>query len=98
MQQREGGDRGKLAWLAEFGLTEADRRSLNPCVPGEFMLDAALYVNGATPGVIYRGTGEGTLPLVAGRWFMIPSSLSAGYPALRRDTVPVARAPRLISS
>ena len=98
MQRRDEGDRGKLAWLAEYGPTEADRRSLNPCVPGEFMLDAALYVNSATPGVIYRGAGEGTLPLVAGRWYMITSSLATRFPSLRRDTAPVARAPRLISS
>lgn len=87
-----------LDWLLDLGLGEADVRALNPCVPGEFMLDAASYVNSATPGVVYRGAGEGTLPLVAGRWYMIPTGLTQRFPQLRQDPVPVARAPRLISS
>jgi hypothetical protein len=98
MQRQDEQIHRGLAWLTEFGLGEADLRSLNPCVPGEFMLDTANYVNSATPHVVYRGAGEGTLPLVAGRWYMIPSSLSERYPRLRQDTVPVARAPRLIPS
>jgi hypothetical protein len=62
------------------------------------MLDGAYYVNSATPNVVYRGAGEGTLPLVAGRWYMIPSSMADLYPRLQHETVPVARAPRLIPS
>lgn len=62
------------------------------------MLDQTYYVNSATPHVVYRGAGEGTLPLVAGRWYMIPSSLVQRYPRLLAETVPVARAPRLIPS
>ena len=97
MGRREERGRTGLDWLVDAGLNEADLRALNPCVPGEFMLDGAVYVNAATPGVVYRGAGEGTLPLVAGRWFMIPTSVASRHAALTRDTVPVARAPRLIS-
>ena len=98
MQRRDENNRRGLDWLTGYGIGDADIRACSPCVPGEFMLDAALYVNSATPGVVYRGAGEGTLPLVAGRWYMIPSSLPQRYPILRRETVPVARAPRLIPS
>lgn len=98
MQRQDEPARRGLDWLTEFGIRQADIRSCSLCVPGEFMLEDALYVNGATPGVVYRGAGEGTLPLVAGKWYMIPSSLAQQYPSLRRETVPVARAPRLIPS
>lgn len=96
MQRRDEQRRRGVDWLADVGLGEADIHALNPCVPGEFMLDGANYVNSATPGVVYRGAGEGTLPLVAGRWYMIPSALAQRYPRLQHETVPVARAPRLI--
>jgi hypothetical protein len=45
---------------------------------------------------VYRGTEEGTLPLVAGKWYFIPSDTVDRHPELCRDTVSVARAPRLI--
>jgi hypothetical protein len=98
MQRRDEQIRRGLDWLGDLGIGERDLGSLNPCVPGEFMLDEACYVNTATPNVVYRGAGEGTLPLVAGRWYMIPSSLAQRYPRLREGTVPVSRAPRLIPS
>ena len=98
MQRRDEHIRRGLDWLTDYGITEMELRDCALCVPGEFMLDAALYVNSATPRVVYRGGGEGTLPLVAGRWYMIPSSMAQHYPALSRETVPVARAPRLIPS
>jgi hypothetical protein len=98
MQRRDEHSRRGLDWLSDYGVGEADIQACNPCVPGEFMLDGALYVNSATPGVVYGGAGEGTLPLVAGRWYMIPSSTAHHHASLRRETVPVARAPRLIPS
>src|SRR5947209_7386972 len=98
MQRRDEQTRRGLDWLSDYGIGEADIRDCSPCVPGEFMLDGALYVNSATPGVVYRGAGEGTLPLVAGKWYMIPSSVAQRFPGVRGETVPVARAPRLIPS
>ena len=85
-----------LSWLREMGLGEKDILALNPCVPGEFTLADALYVNSATPGLIYRGSSEGTLPLVAGRWYLIPGSVVERNPSVSRDPVSPARAPRLI--
>jgi hypothetical protein len=79
-----------LEWLRARGVDNL--RDLNPCVPGEFTLSDAYYVNTATPDVIYRGTGEGTLPLTPGRWYLIPGGIVAKSSALTRDTVPVARA------
>jgi hypothetical protein len=79
-----------LDWLRTMGFTNL--RDLNPCVPGEFTLSEAYYVNTATPNVVYRGSGEGTLPLVAGRWFLIPGDIAARLPAVTEEAVPVARA------
>ena len=84
-----------LAWLRELGLTDAEVAQLNPCVPGEFTLPDVLYVNTATPRVIYRGTEEGTLPLVAGRWSLIPNDTVRRLPNLANGVVRVARAVRL---
>jgi hypothetical protein len=86
-----------FGWLLEQGFDERDLLALNPCVPGEFTLPDAYYVNSGSPRIVYRGTLEGTLPLVAGRWYLIPDDVLDRHPALRRDSVPVARAPRLIS-
>lgn len=86
---------GSLDWAASLGFDRSDLTKLNPCVPGEFTLPEAYYLNSATPNVVYRGTTEGTLPLVAGRWYLIPDSLAARYDRLIRDAVPVARAARL---
>jgi len=85
-----------LAWLRELGLTQQDTLALNPCVPGEFTTPDAYYINSATPRIVYRGSNEGTLPLVTGRWYLIPSGVVDRNPNLSRDPVPVARAPRLI--
>lgn len=85
-----------LEWLREAGLTEDELRSLNPCVPGEFTLFDTYYVNSGSPGVVYTSTGEGTLPMVAGRWFIIPQDVANAHPTLTRDTVSVARAVRLV--
>lgn len=84
-----------LRWLGDMGLSPAEIASLNPCVPGEFTLFDTCYVNGATPRIVYHATGEGTLPLVKGRWYIIPSDVVERHPELRRDTKPVARAVRL---
>ncbi len=86
--------RMKLPWLADLGLDDADFGALNPCVPGEFTLADALYVNTATPGVVYGGAEEGTLPMAAGHWYMLPSRLSDRNPALRAHLVSVSRAAR----
>ncbi|MBV9281711.1 MAG: hypothetical protein JOZ41_16655 [Chloroflexi bacterium] len=83
-------------WLVELGLGQDAVRDLNPCVPGEFTLPTAYYVNTGSPRIIYRGTEEGTLPLVAGKWYLIPSDAVDRNPRLRQDAVPVARARRLI--
>jgi hypothetical protein len=85
-----------VGWLAELGLSERDLRDLNPCVPGEFTLPETYYVNSGSPHVVYRGTSEGTLPLVTGRWYLIPSRMVDNHPDICRDTVPLAQAPRLI--
>ena len=85
-----------LDWLLEHGLSPADLQELNPCVPGEFTLPDTYYVNTGSPGVIYAGTEEGTLPLVAGKWYFIPRHIVRHHPDLTRDTPHVARARRLI--
>lgn len=82
----------------DLGLTELDLSRLNPCVPGEFTLPGVLYVNTGTPKVVYRGSEEGTLPLVAGRWYLVPGDIVRARPTLARDTAPVARAVLLIRS
>jgi hypothetical protein len=84
-----------FGWLRDLGLGEPDLRDLNPCVPGEFTLPDAYYVNTATPGQTYRGTEEGTLPVVSGRWYLIPRDVAERFPALTREAASVARAVRL---
>ncbi|GAC1398696.1 MAG: hypothetical protein NVSMB52_12270 [Chloroflexota bacterium] len=78
-----------------MGLAEAEVRALNPCVPGEFTVADNYYVNTATPRTIYRGSEEGTLPMVPGRWYIIPARIVGTHSELARDTVPVAHAVRL---
>lgn len=85
-----------LQWLVDGGLSEREVQDLNPCVPGEFTLPNTLYVNTGSPNVVYMGTTEGTLPMVAGRWYLIPMDIVNRHPELAGDVVPVARAPRLV--
>lgn len=85
-----------FGWLSELGLSERELQELNPCVPGEFTLPDTYYVNTGSPRIVYRGTIEGTLPLVAGRWYLIPGDAVKRHAGLGRDAVPIARAPRLI--
>ena len=87
---------GDLQWLTELGISADEMRELNICVPGEFTLPNAYYVNTGSPRIVYRGTEEGTLPLVAGRWYSLPKGAVARQPELTRSAVSVARAPRLI--
>lgn len=89
-QKRDG-----LQWLADAGLTLEQMHDLNPCVPGEFTLAGALYVNTGSPGIVYRGTEEGTLPLVTGRWYLLPAEIVQAHKALAQDPVPVARSVRI---
>jgi hypothetical protein len=84
-----------LDWLQQMGLSTDEISSLNPCVPGEFTVPAACYVNSATPRIVYRAGGEGTLPLVSGRWYLVPSEVVEGHRELSADSVPVARSVRL---
>jgi hypothetical protein len=88
---------GDLGWLTEMGLSARDLHDLVSCVPGEFTDPDGLYVNTATPRITYRGTREGTLPLVTGRWYLIPLDVANRFPQLGRDAVHVARAKRLSS-
>jgi hypothetical protein len=85
----------ELAWATDLGLSDEEIRSLNPCVPGEFTLPNAYYLNSSTPRVVYGGTAEGTLPLVTGRWYLLPAEIVDRHPNLRNDAVQVARAARL---
>lgn len=87
--------RQTLQWLTRSGVTETELRSLNPCIPGEFTLPGTLYVNTATPGTVYVGSEEGTLPLVAGRWYIIPGDVVRAHPSLVDGAAPPARAVRL---
>jgi len=84
-----------LQWALDLGLSRAEVAGLNPAVPGEFTDPDAFYLNTATPNLVYRGSLEGTLPLVAGRWYLIPNGTLVRHPVLTRDVVPLARAPRL---
>ncbi|MGI8825905.1 MAG: hypothetical protein ACR2JC_09710 [Chloroflexota bacterium] len=94
---RREDSREGLGWLRDMGLSERDMEDLNPCVPGEFTMPGALYVNTGSPRVVYAGTTEGTLPLVAGRWYLVTSSSVARHPALATELAPVARARRLVN-
>lgn len=84
-----------LTWLTDLGVEREELSNLNSCVPGEFTLPDTLYVNTATPRVLYMGTAEATLPLIAGRWYLLPVDIVARHPDLTRDTRPVAHAPSL---
>jgi hypothetical protein len=84
-----------LDWLRQHGLSDAEIRDFYPCVPGEFTLQNTFYVNTGTPNTVYRGTEEGTLPLVTGRWYMVPLATIKQHPDLARDAAPPARAVRL---
>ena|SRR5450759_4563343 len=84
-----------LEWVHDFGVTERELVDFNPCVPGEFTMPDTFYLNSGTPRVAYRGTEEGTLPMVAGRWYLIPEDVASRHPELVRDTLRVARAVRL---
>ncbi|MDQ2743422.1 MAG: hypothetical protein M3Z66_14175 [Chloroflexota bacterium] len=85
-----------FGWLVELGMERDELPFLNPCVPGEFTMADTFYVNSASPGIVYRGTQEGTLPLVAGRWYIIPEDVIERHADLSRDTVAVAGAVRRI--
>ncbi|MGH2442369.1 MAG: hypothetical protein ACRDFX_04305 [Chloroflexota bacterium] len=85
-----------LRWMLALGLSESEMHDLNPCVPGEFTHAGSLYVNTGSADVIYRGTEEGTLPLVTGRWYLVPSGIVQAYPALSSEPVSIAQAVRLI--
>lgn len=85
----------EMDWLTSMGLTTEEIGSLNPCVPGEFTLPDTCYVNAATPRIVYHAGGEGTLPFLSGRWYIVPNDVVQQHPELRRDTVPVARSVRL---
>ncbi len=85
-----------LEWLRDLGVGEQELPGLNPCVPGEFTVADTYYVNTGSPRIIYLGSEEGTLPMVAGRWYILPGDLVERHGALRRDAVPVARAVQLI--
>lgn len=97
MQVPESPQLGKLAWLKDLGFTEKELRELNPCVPGEFTMPNAYYVNTGSVGIIYAGTEEGTLPLVAGKWYLIPSTVVDGHYGVVKEAISVAKAPRLVS-
>jgi hypothetical protein len=84
-----------LRWLQEQGLIDSQISGLNPCQPGEFTMQNTYYVNSATPGVVYHGTEEGTLPMVPGRWYLLPATIAEAQPRLTANTVSVARAVRL---
>ena len=88
LQATREGMRGRIVENREI-------RDLNPCVPGEFTLPSAYYVTTVTPRTVYRGSEEGTLPLVPGRWYLIPDTVTDRHPELIRDPAPVARAVRL---
>lgn len=83
-----------LNWLADQELSSDELRDLNPCVPGEFTMANAYYVNSGSPGMVFAGTEEGTLPLVIGRWYLIPAGIIRDHPMLSRDARPVATAVR----
>jgi hypothetical protein len=83
-----------LGWLVDLGVERTELVKLNPCVPGEFTLPETYYVNTASPRVIYLGTAEGTLPIVPGRWYIIPNGIVQRHTSLTRDTLPVAAAVR----
>ena len=85
-----------LAWLSDAGVKSL--ADLNPCVPGEPTLAEAYYVNAATPHVVYRGGEEGSLPMVRGRWFLMPATVTTQIPTLLRDAAPVSRAVTLTRS
>jgi hypothetical protein len=95
-QSLDGRTARQLDWLLERGLSPAELQELNPCVPGEFTLPDTYYVNTGSPGVIYAGTEEGTLPLVAGKWYFIPRHIVGHNPDLTREPQRLARARRLI--
>lgn len=81
-----------LRWLEEAGLNDSDLEALVSCVPGEFTLAEAYYVNTGSRGIIYHGSEEGTLPLLAGRWYMLSEGTMKRHPDLSENAVPVAEA------
>ena len=85
-----------FGWLVELGMEREELPFLNPCVPGEFTLPDTYYVNSGSPRLIYRGTAEGTLPMVAGRWYLLPHDVVARHSSLTRETLPVAAAVRRV--
>lgn len=85
-----------FGWLVELGVESSELPFLNPCVPGEFTMADTYYVNSASPGIVYYGTQEGTLPIVAGRWYLIPNDVIERHANLRHDTIPIAGSVRRI--
>ncbi len=81
-----------LEWLLRQNLTQSEVAGLNPCVPGEFTLRNNYYVNTGTPEVLYGGAEESTLPLVAGRWYLLPASFNQSHADVVQQAIPVARA------
>lgn len=84
------GRQGGLSWLECFGVARPAMDAVIACIPGEDVSSGGYYVNTATPGVFYLGQDGGALPLVAGRWYLLPGS------ATREGSGPVGMAVSLL--
>jgi hypothetical protein len=82
----------EFEWLLGYGLSKAEVGRLLPTVPGTMTSAASFYVNSMLPKLVFRGREQGSLPLTAGRWFLIPLEIVDAYPRLRDATLPPAAA------
>jgi hypothetical protein len=82
----------EFGWLATYGLDRPEIGRLLPTVPGTLTSPRCFYVNSMLPKHIFRGREQGSLPLTAGRWFLIPLEIVRAFPKLWESTLPPAAA------
>ncbi len=82
----------EFEWLSGYGLNSTEMGRLLPTVPGTMTSAQSFYVNSMLPKCIFRGREQGSLPLIAGRWFLIPLEIVVAHPKLAESTHPPAAA------
>ena len=88
----------EFEWLSGYGLTPSEIERLLPTVPGTMTSTRCFYVNSMLPRHIFRGREQGSLPLTAGRWFLIPLEIVESFPKLWANPVPPAAAVSLLGN
>jgi hypothetical protein len=79
-------------WLSHYGLSRGEIARLLPTLPGGLTSANSFYVNTMIPRMIFRGREQTSIPLTAGRWYLIPLAIVERHHALRDSPAPLAAA------